>query len=126
MYAYLLNCGTPIAELVGHETSKGCCSNPTLNTGRQKPPINQVVKWVPGIIVAYLICTYNDSRRCSVPQRVEMVQECTKPLHIKEMNVNKFSVPWIHIVASSGRRFVLSHGTRVDMQIPSSHSEELP
>ncbi len=30
------------------------------------------------------------------------------------------------MVISSGCKFVLSHGTRVDMQIPASHSEEFP
>ncbi len=38
----------------------------------------------------------------------------------------QFSVPWVHMVSSSGFRFVLSHGTRVDMQIPAPHSEEFP
>ncbi len=30
------------------------------------------------------------------------------------------------MVASSGYRFELSHGTTDDMQIPASHSEEFP
>ncbi len=38
----------------------------------------------------------------------------------------QFSVPWIHMVASSGFRFVMSHGTRVDMWFPIPTSEEFP
>ncbi len=51
------------------------------------------------------------------------------PLCIKCFSLSThtfFSVPWIHMAASSGFRFVLSHGTKVDMQIPVPHSEDIP
>ncbi len=34
----------------------------------------------------------------------------------------QFSLPWIHMAASSGFRFMLSYGIRIDMQIPAPHS----